>query len=79
MVTPTPKAIDSPADPAVCVMLFSRMVAGRKPKILLKARKRVIDKTATGIDAETVSPTRSTRYSDDAPKTIPSSAPASTA
>ena len=27
MVTPTPKAMDSPADPAVCTTLFSRMVA----------------------------------------------------
>ena len=37
MVTPTPKAIDSPAEPAVCVMLFSRMVAGRKPKMRAEA------------------------------------------
>ena len=31
MVTPTPNAIDSPAEPVVCTMLFSRMVARRKP------------------------------------------------
>ena len=78
IVTPTPKAIDSPADPAVCVMLFSRIVALRSPKAMLIARNSVIDSTATGIDAETVRPTRSTRYKDDAPKTIPSSVPAST-
>ena len=29
MVTPRPKAMDSPAEPAVCTMLFSRMVASR--------------------------------------------------
>jgi hypothetical protein len=32
IVTPTPKAIDSPAEPAVCKMLFSRMVASLNPK-----------------------------------------------
>ena len=32
MVTPTPKAIDSPAEPVVWTMLFSRIVARRKPK-----------------------------------------------
>ena len=79
MVTPTPKAIDSPADPAVWTILFSKMVAGRNPNIRLKARNSVIDSTATGIEAETVIPTFSTRYSDDVPKTIPSSAPTITA
>ncbi len=78
IVTPTPKAIDSPAEPAVCVMLFSRIVALRSPNMMLIARNSVIESTATGIDAETVRPTRSTRYRDDAPKTIPSSVPAST-
>ena len=61
IVTPTPKAIDSPAEPAVWTMLFSRIVALRVPKIREKARKSVIDSTATGIDAETVIPTRSTK------------------
>jgi hypothetical protein len=60
MVTPRPKAIDSPADPAVCTMLFSRMVASRPPT-LEKSRKKVIESTATGIEALTVSPTLSTR------------------
>ena len=39
----------------------------------------MIDSTATGIEAETVMPTFSTRYSDDAPKTMPSTAPTMTA
>ena len=60
MVTPRPKAIDSPAEPAVCTMLFSRMVASRIPNFE-KSRKRVIEMTATGMDALTVSPTLSTR------------------
>jgi hypothetical protein len=47
-VNATPAAIDSPADPTVCVMLFSRMVA--RPR----ARKIVIDSTAIGIEALTV-------------------------
>ncbi len=79
MVTPTPKAIDSPAEPVVCTMLFSRIVARRKPNIREKRRKSVIESTATGIDAETVMPTFSTRYSEEAPKMIPSTAPTTTA
>ena len=75
MVTPMPKAIDSPAEPAVCTMLFSKIVARRTPKTREKRRKSVIERTATGIDADTVMPTFSTRYSDEAPKTIPSRAP----
>ncbi len=65
MVTPTPKAIDSPAEPVVWTMLFSRMVAGRMKwrttGSLEKTRNSVIDSTATGIDADTVMPTLSTR------------------
>src|SRR5215470_2767523 len=78
MVTPTPKAIDSPAEPVVCTMLFSRMVARRKPNDLEKARNRVMDSTAMGTDADTVMPTLSSRYSDDAPKRMPRKAPSST-
>jgi hypothetical protein len=77
MVTPTPNAIDSPADPAVCTMLFSRIVASRSP-IFDRMRKSVIEMTATGIDALTVRPTLSTRYSDDAPKIIPRIVPITT-
>ena len=63
MVTPRPKAIDSPAEPAVCTMLCSRIVALRILflEINEKNRKKVIERTATGIDALTVSPTLSTR------------------
>ena len=57
IVAPTPKAIDSPADPAVWTMLFSRIVARRVPKAFEAARKIVIASTATGIEAETVIPT----------------------
>ena len=60
MVTPRPNAIDSPAEPAVCTMLFSRMVESRKPN-LERRRKIVIEITATGMDALTVNPTLSTR------------------
>ena len=57
MAAPTPKAIDSPAEPAVWTMLFSRIVARRMPKAREMPRKIVIDSTATGIEAETVMPT----------------------
>jgi hypothetical protein len=49
----TPEATDSPADPVVCTMLFSRMVA--RPS----ARRSEIDSTEIGIEAETVRPARS--------------------
>src|SRR5581483_11020837 len=78
MVTPTPNAIDSPADPVVWTMLFSRIVARRKPNDREKTRNSVIDSTAIGTDAETVMPTLSSRYSDDAPKMMPSTAPSRT-
>jgi hypothetical protein len=74
IVTPIPNAMDSPADPVVCTMLCSRMVASRAPS-LDKIRNSVIEITATGIEAETVSPTFRTRYSDEAPKMIPKSVP----
>ena len=60
MVTPMPNAIDSPADPAVWTMLFSSTVASRMPSFE-RSRNKVIEITATGIDALTVSPTFSTR------------------
>ncbi len=60
IVTPRPKASDSPAEPAVCVMLFSRMVDSRPP-IFLNMPNRVMAITATGIEALTVRPTFSTR------------------
>ena len=60
MVTPRPNAIDSPAEPAVCTMLFSRMVESRTPAFDAR-RNSAIAITATGIEALTVSPTLSTR------------------
>jgi hypothetical protein len=48
----TPPATASPAEPVVCTMLFSRMVA--RPR----ARSRLMDRTAMGIEADTVSPAR---------------------
>jgi hypothetical protein len=42
IVTPSPNAMDSPAEPAVWTMLFSRMVASRRPNFENR-RKNVID------------------------------------
>ena len=47
-----PAATDSPAEPAVWTMLFSRMLA------LPNARSRLMLSTAMGIDADTVRPAR---------------------
>src|ERR1700733_13517820 len=55
-------------------MLCSRIVASRIPSFE-RRRKKVIEITATGIDALTVSPTFKTRYSDEAPNTIPNNVP----
>lgn len=52
-------------------MLFCRIVASRERKNFDAIRKIVMESTATGMDALTVNPTFSTRYSDDAPKIIP--------
>ena len=49
----TPEAMDWPALPVVCTMLFSRMLA--RPK----ARRMEIDSTEMGMLAATVSPARS--------------------
>ena len=60
MVTPRPKAMDSPADPAVWTMLFSRMVASRPPAFD-HSRNSASEITATGMEALTVRPTLRTR------------------
>jgi hypothetical protein len=52
IVNMTPAASDSPAEPVVCTMLFSRIV--ERPK----ARRMLMERTAMGMDAETVSPAR---------------------
>src|SRR3954462_15515015 len=68
-VKTTPPAIDSPAEPIVCTMLFSRMVDPPR-------RFRTdIASTAIGMDALTVSPARSPRYTVEAPNNKPNSAP----
>src|SRR5712691_2287589 len=69
----TPAARDSPAEPVVCTILFSRMV--ERPK----ARRILMDKTEMGIDAETVSPARRPTYTVTAPNSNPQSAPRMTA
>src|SRR3954447_23556297 len=72
-VNTIPAAIDSPAEPVVWTMLFSRMVD--RPRV----RKNATDSTAMGIDAETVSPILSARYTLEAAKTMPRTAPRITA
>src|SRR5712671_5515500 len=69
MVNTTPPATDSPADPIVCTMLFSRIV---EPPSLLSTE---IASTAIGIDALTVRPARSPRYTVEAPKINPKTTP----
>ena len=61
MVTPTPNAIDSPAEPGGLhdVVLEDRRVLDADD--FDSSRNSVIEITATGIDALTVSPTLSTR------------------
>src|SRR5688500_11831908 len=69
MVKTTPPASDSPAEPIVWTMLFSRIV---DPPSFLRTE---IARTAIGIDALTVKPARRPRYTVDAPKSSPKSAP----
>ena len=72
-VKTTPAAMLSPAEPMVWTMLFSRMV--EPPSFFSKEMER----TAMGIDAETVSPALSAGYTVDAPKMSPNMAPTMTA
>src|SRR5713101_9136151 len=69
IVNMTPAASDSPAEPVVWTMLFSRMV--ERPK----ARRMLMESTEMGIEAETVSPARKPTYTVTAPKSNPKSAP----
>src|SRR5271168_1311068 len=73
IVNITPAASDSPAEPVVCTILFSRIV--ERPN----ARKILIDSTEMGMDAETVSPARNPTYTVTAPNSKPNSAPSTTA
>src|SRR5215216_2829811 len=69
IVNTTPAASDSPAEPIVCTMLFSRIV---EPPSRFSTE---IASTAMGMEALTVSPARSPRYTVDAPNSSPNSAP----
>src|SRR5919201_12527 len=69
IVKTTPPATDSPAEPIVWTMLFSRIV---DPPSVLRTE---IASTAIGIDALTVRPARSPRYTVDAPKIRPNTTP----
>src|SRR5712692_2169771 len=73
IVNMTPAASDSPAEPVVCTMLFSRIV--ERPN----ARRILMESTEMGIEAETVSPARRPTYTVIAPKSKPKSAPRITA
>src|ERR1044071_7070289 len=73
MVKTTPPATDSPAEPIVWTMLFSRMV---EPPSFLRTE---IARTAIGIDALTVRPARRPRYTVEAPNSSPNSTPMTTA
>ena len=61
--------MDSPAEPVVWIMLFSKMV------VLKNFRPMEIARTAIGIDAETVKPAFNARYTVAAPKITPKIAP----
>jgi hypothetical protein len=69
----TPPATDSPAEPAVWTMLFSRMLA------LPRARRMLMESTAIGIEADTVNPARKPTYTVTAPNKTPNSPPKITA
>src|SRR3954469_18036289 len=69
MVKTTPPATDSPAEPIVWTMLFSRIV---EPPSFFSTE---IASTAIGIEALTVSPARRPRYTVDAPNSSPNSTP----
>jgi hypothetical protein len=72
-VKTTPPATDSPAEPMVWTMLFSRIV---EPPSRFSTE---MASTAIGMDALTVRPARSPRYTVDAPKISPNSTPRTTA
>jgi hypothetical protein len=72
-VNTTPEAMDSPADPVVWMMLFSRMLVFKNRLPMEMAS------TAMGMEAETVSPALSARYTFAAPKMTPKMQPKMTA
>jgi hypothetical protein len=78
-VKTTPAATDSPAEPVVCTILLRRICGSVFPIARVMARKIVIESTAMGIEALTVSPTFRARYTLDAAKTRPRMHPRTTA
>ena len=68
-----PAVMDSPADAAVCTMLFSRIVE------LRNNRNTPIETAAAGIDADTVKPTSNPIYAFAAARIIDRSAPSMSA
>ena len=80
IVTPTPNAMDSPALPAVCVMLCSRIVASRHPNTRdIRAKDRQRDHGHRGLTRSRSTPPFKVKNSDDAPKIIPRNVPMITA
>ena len=73
MVKIEPAARDSPAEPIVWTMLLSRMESLRMMILIT-----VIEITAAGMDADTVSPTLRPRYAFAAPKTTARTMPSMT-
>ena len=65
-----PAARDSPAEPIVCTILFSRIESFLKIFRIIP-----IETTAAGMDADTVIPTRSPIYALAPPKITASNAP----
>src|SRR5258708_15971023 len=61
----TPAATDSPAEPVVCTILFSRI------EDLPNARRMEIDSTEIGIAPQTVHPPRTPTYTTPAPTSTP--------
>ena len=73
MVKIEPAARDSPAEPIVWTILLSRIESLRMMILIT-----VIEITAAGMDADTVSPTLRPRYAFAAPKTTASTMPSMT-
>ena len=69
MVKITPAANDSPAEAAVCTMLFSKIFD------FLNKDKTPIDITAAGMEAETVIPAKSPKYALAPAKIIDNTTP----
>ena len=73
----TPAASDSPEEPMVCTMLFSRIVPLRAP-IFFNTPNIATDITATGMEALMVNPTRNPTAAlaaaNNIPKTLPMTA-----